>query len=85
MLPSQIQNDVMLRQIGCLFETVLSSATVLALADLVGLGIEVPQVLVPEHPAVVDGVAVGPVVVAIGGVSASIVLGPVFSLKLQRE
>ena len=58
----------MLRQIGCFFETVLSSSTVLALADLVGLGIEVPQVLVPEHPAVIDGVAVGAVVVAIGRV-----------------
>ena len=61
------------------------SSTVLAGADLVRLGIQVPQVLVPQHPAVIDGVAVGAVVVAIGGVSASIVLGPVFSLKLQRE
>ena len=65
------------------FETVLSSSTVLALADLVGLGIEVPQVLVPEHPAVVDGVAVGPVVVAVGWVLASIAT-IVVSLHLQR-
>ena len=35
------------------------SATVLAEADLVGLGIQVPQVLIPQHPAVIEGVAVG--------------------------
>ena len=41
------------------------SATVLAEADLVGLGIQVPQVLIPQHPAVIEGVAVGAVVVAV--------------------
>ena len=56
---------------------------ILVLADLVGLGIEVPQVLVPEHPAVVDGVAVGPVVVAIAWVCAPSVVS-VVSLYLQR-
>ena len=41
------------------------SAAVLAGADLVRLGIQVPQVLVPQHPAVIEGVAVGAVVVAV--------------------
>ena len=41
------------------------SAAVLAEADLVRLGVQVPQVLVPEHPAIIDGVAVGAVVVAV--------------------
>ena len=45
-----------------------SSAAVLAGADLVRLGVQVPQVLVPEHPAVIEGVAVGAVVVTISGV-----------------
>ena len=44
------------------------SAAVLAGADLVRLGIQVPQVLVPQHPAVIDGVAVGAVVVTVGRV-----------------
>ena len=44
------------------------SATVLAEADLVGLGIQVPQVLIPQHPAIIEGVAVGAVVVTISGV-----------------
>ena len=44
------------------------SATVLAEADLVGLGIQVSQVLIPQHPAVIEGVAVGAVVVTISGI-----------------
>ena len=62
---------------------ILSSSTVLAGADLIGLGIQVPQVLVPQHPAIIDGVAVGPVIVAIGWVFAMRVLVTVVSLKLQ--
>ena len=44
------------------------SATVLAEANLVRLGIQVPQVLIPQHPAIIEGVAVGAVVVTISGV-----------------
>ena len=44
------------------------SAAILAKADLVGLGVQVPQVLIPQHPAIVEGIAVGAVVVAIGWV-----------------
>ena len=44
------------------------SATVLARTDLVGLGIQVPQVLIPKHPPIIDGIAVGAVVVTIAGV-----------------
>ena len=55
------------------------SATVLAEADLVGLGIQVPQVLIPQHPAVIEGVAVGAVVVTIGRVLPATVV-PVLSL-----
>ena len=44
------------------------SAAILAKADLVGLGVQVPQVLIPQHPAVVEGIAVGAVVVPISGV-----------------
>ena len=43
-------------------------ATVLAEANLVRLGIQVPQVLIPQHPAIIEGVAVGAVVVTISGV-----------------
>merc|ERR1719500_1094396 len=46
----------------------LLSPTILAKADLVGLGVQVPQVLIPQHPAIVEGIAVGAVVVAIGWV-----------------
>ena len=44
-----------------------SSATILlAGSELVGLcRVLVPQILVPEHPAIIDGVAVGAVVVPI--------------------
>ena len=49
-----------------------SPSAVLTRANLVGLGIEVPQVLVPEHPSIIDGVAVGAVVVAVGRVFASV-------------
>ena len=48
-------------------------------ADLVRLGVHIPQVLVPEHPAVIDGVAVGAVVVTIGRVLPATVV-PVLSL-----
>ena len=58
------------------------SAAVLAGADLVRLGIQVPQVLVPQHPAVIDGVAVGAVVVAIGRVLPRSVV-TIIGLKLQ--
>ena len=54
-----------------------SSAAVLALADLVRLGIQVSQVLVPEHPAIIDGVAVGAVVVTIGRIAAIAVVAVV--------
>ena len=47
-----------------------SPSAVLTRANLVGLGIEVPQVLVPEHPSIIDGVAVGAVVVAVRRISA---------------
>ena len=59
-----------------------SSAAVLALADLVRLGIQVSQVLVPEHPAIIDGVAVGAVVVTIGRIAAIAVVA-VVSLDLH--
>jgi len=52
----------------CFWDMHCLSATVLAEADLVGLGIQVPQVLIPQHPAVIEGVAVGAVVVTISGV-----------------
>jgi len=43
-----------------------SAAILLAGSELVSLcRVLVPQILVPEHPAVIDGVAVGAVVVAI--------------------
>merc|ERR1719400_530172 len=44
------------------------SAAILAKADLVGLGVQVPQVLIPQHPAIVEGIAVSAVVVTISGV-----------------
>merc|ERR1719150_3652506 len=52
----------------CFWDMHCLSATVLAEADLVGLGIQVPQVLIPQHPAIIEGVAVGAVVVTISGV-----------------
>ena len=55
------------------------SATVLAEANLVRLGIQVPQVLIPQHPAIIEGVAVGAVVVTIGRVLPATVV-PVLSL-----
>ena len=61
-----------------------SSAAVLAGADLVRLGVQVPQVLVPEHPAVIEGVAVGAVVVAIGRVPPLVTIA-VGRLKLQGD
>ena len=61
------------------------SATVLAEADLVGLGIQVPQVLIPQHPAIIDGVAVGAVVVAVGRISSAISMLVIVSLdKLTK-
>ena len=44
------------------------SAAILARADLVGLGVLISQILIPEHPAVIDGVAMGAVVVTIAWV-----------------
>ena len=45
------------------------SAAILAKADLAGLCcVLVPQVLIPQHPAVIEGIAVGAVVVPISGV-----------------
>ena len=44
-----------------------SAAILLAGSELVGLCcVLVPQILIPEHPAIIDGIAVGAVVVAIG-------------------
>ena len=59
------------------------SATVLAEADLVRLGVEVPQVLIPETPAIIDGVAVGAVVVTIRWVPILVHALVVLSLNLQ--
>ena len=47
-----------------------SSAAILATANFVRFGIKVPQILIPEHPAIIDRVAVGAVVVAIGWIAA---------------
>ena len=59
------------------------SATVLVAANLARLGrVLVPKVLVPEHPAVVEGVAVGAVVVAVGGV-VSVSVVTIVSLKIR--
>ena len=45
------------------------SAAILAKADLASLCcVLVPQVLIPQHPAVIEGIAVGAVVVTISGV-----------------
>ena len=60
------------------------SAAVLATADLVRLGVEVPEVLVPEHPAVVDRVAVGAVVVAVGRVATLPVAVAIVCLYRKR-
>ena len=62
-----------------------SSAAVLATANLVRFGIEVPQVLVPEHPAIIDGVAVGAVVVAVGRISSAISMLVIFSLNNRTK
>ena len=62
-----------------------SSAAVLALADLVRLGIQVSQVLVPEHPAIIDGVAVGAVVVTIRWVPILVHALVVLSLNLRVQ
>merc|ERR1719270_1779202 len=59
------------------------SATVLAEADLVGLGIQVPQVLIPQHPAIIEGVAVGAVVVTISGVLPPTSIMTVVSLAAE--
>ena len=60
------------------------SATVLVAANLARLGrVLVPKVLVPEHPAVVEGVAVGAVVVAVGRV-VPVAVAIVVGLNLQR-
>ena len=56
------------------------SAAVLSAADLVRLGVEVPEVLVPEHPPVVDRVAVGAVVVAVRRVATLPVAVAIFCL-----
>ena len=59
------------------------SATVLVAANLARLGrVLVPKVLVPKHPAVVEGVAVGAVVVAVGGV-VSVSVVTIVSLKIR--
>ena len=59
------------------------SATVLVAANLARLGrVLVPKVLVPEQPAVVEGVAVGAVVVAVGGV-VSVSVVTIVSLKIR--
>ena len=47
-----------------------SSAAILATANFVRFGIKVPQILIPEHPAIIDRVAVGAVIVAIGWIAA---------------
>ena len=60
------------------------SATVLAEADLVGLGIQVPQVLIPQHPAIIEGVAVGAVVVTISGVLPPTSIMTVVSLGWRK-
>merc|ERR1719168_27629 len=59
------------------------SATVLAEADLVGLGIQVPRVLIPQHPAIIEGVAVGAVVVTISGVLPPTSIMTVVSLAAE--
>jgi len=57
------------------------SATILAKADLVGLGIQVSQVLIPEHPAVIEWVAMGAVVITISGIRPSTSFMTIVSLE----
>ena len=56
-----------------------SPAAILPTTDLVRLRVKVPQILIPQHPAIIDGVAVGAVVVTIGRVLPATVV-PVLSL-----
>jgi len=60
------------------------SAAILAKADLVGLGVQVPQVLIPQHPAVIEGIAVGAVVVTISGVLPPTGFMTIVSLQTRK-
>merc|ERR1719220_1529702 len=76
-------NQILIGFYVCFWDMHCLSATILAEADLVGLGIQVSQVLIPQHPAVIEGVAVGAVVVPICGVLPPTSIMTVVSLAAE--
>ena len=82
----EVQSILILVSFSFQFIRICLSASILVTADFAGLSrVLVPQVLIPQHPAVIEGIAVGTVVVTISGVFPPTGIMTVVSLGRRKS